>query len=449
MPIIKKILSSGGIGTGYFIVKVTDDTTPGSQANPRLALDSESNIVLSVNGYQNNTQKSALIKMDSVGDLTWANIVTHYQLNDQYGIAVDSQDRIITAYSRDGTTNASFFRFLSDGTEDVQYFLQSWTSDAQQIMLIESDVLYHSEGYIQGHYWYATDVSGSSFSGAPTWFRREIDMLTEWFVHGFAVDSTYLYSYGRVGALSGRHLRLEGVPKSTGDTSTGTAKKITFSGYTYPGCDVQEGGLVLDDSGNVYIGASASNDDVYSDTVLLAKLDPIGSGFTQSWCVTLDYSNRNKLNGAAVCLDSTGLVHLVAHVTNDGGNSGIFVETFNASGVFQREYIIQLNGATSYSVAQALVDDANDLHITAMINDGSYNRAFVIKIPCNYTNFTKGTRGSYILTYNTSSTFTLGTATATIVADTFDSTSLSYNFQTDSTSTVTTSTTTELVEQYL
>lgn len=427
--------AAGAGGGGYWVADVNDSTiTSGSYGTVvRMDLNSSGSIAVSLEKWGANNY-SAVVQLSSGGSLEWAKRITKQSSNDiGYGLAIDSSDNVY--YSVIASTTTNFLVYVFDSSGSVQKVASSggWSDQSYQVFDIYSDDIYAGVKYSTlGATFYKEDAA--TLTGAADWTRRYYPG-NAWFPNSTYFDSNRYYVYGYRGSgTSSTALMWTMTHAGAADV----AKDLTTSG-SYRSID-QHPSRIAHYNGNFYVEWKQSPDGAYIDEIVLAKTAyPFSS---VSWARTINYSTRGKLGNGPTLASSTGDIHCMVKISDGSSVAGLYLQTFNESGTFQRELLIQ-SGSSYYILGTCLIDANDDIYISGCIYNGSVYagyKPFVMKIPSDYSSI-GGTYGDWTLTYSTSSTFTIasGSASTTNATSTND-TSVSVSFGTGSDGSTTSST---------
>jgi hypothetical protein len=108
--------------------------------------------------------------------------------------------------------------------------------------------------------------------------------------------------------------------------------------------------LAVDHQGNVFVGGSALDDQLYSTGGLLVKFRPDGS---ELWAQVLDFASTGMYNGQAVAVDATGAAYLTG--------TGFTISKF--SNVGDRLWLRDYNGQYAPKI---LIDTAQNVYVAGI-----------------------------------------------------------------------------------
>lgn len=419
----KTMIASAG-GGGYWAGEFDPAGSIQSIAKQALDYDSQGQVGFKItNWYDSNGNGELVGVIDATGSLLWQMQFCPASIENQTkAVFFDSSDRLYAVIQSNAYSDANIIRFSTSGVKNTNdYKIDSWGAKADQAYeMDENDVLATTSQDSNGLLQLRIDLSGNNFdypSGSsyndPQFRRRQTADGTVRYPFGQKFQGSYLYTWMRKGAGPYPDVQLEAISRTINSTtSIGSYESREIDGYSYIGNDCNANTLDVDSSGYPYVCYKGSHDGSYIDSVVGLKLNPYASSFSNNWGRYFRYSTRDKLRGGTACLDGSGNVHFGMYITgNTTSTSGIYIETFNTSGTFQRE--LQITIATGAGGSSDLyymnftmkIDSNDDMYITFACFNGSKWTPYYLKLPADYSSIA-GTHGDFVITYRTSSTFT-------------------------------------------
>lgn len=412
--------SSGG--SGYYVTELTDSGSPSNSEHTVLSFDSTGQVGFKVVKWNNYTYDNMFGVLDVNGDSVWTAAFDSAQNQEALsgGVAFDSSDRLIAGAMGDSSGYLKVFRYSTSGSLQTQSLNYGYIGNRSNTFAINNDILYaavtrSNSGYQQG----AWDISGSRFDQSnltlgSKWSKGDGLQGKSIFPQGIAWDSTYVYNCGRIGAGSTAKIRIDALQLS-GSTSGYVSKDFDVSGYSYFSQNALNGTLALDSTGKPYFTmySYGGNYDVF-----LCKVDTASNAFHPSggWGKRFSHSVNYKISDGGVCVDSSDNVYCGMIISGDTtSTSGIYIECFNSSGTFQREFKIRntkggSNVGLYYQFKDIEIDGNDDIYVSFHHYNGVGWTPNIMKIPADFSTIGSGSDGDWTWDYNTSSSLTINTA---------------------------------------